>query len=248
MRIKLFIICFALLVPVVFAAGQMDARKVYDAGDYKSAFDIWLAMANQGDPIAQNALGDMYRQGRGAKRDYGKARAWYTKSANQSNADAQFNLGRLYRTGKGGKKHLPLAAGWFTKSAEQGHAKAQYNLAVMYENGWGVKKDLTTASRWYKASAEQGNQLAKTRLAKISKIKSATNSNKGDPFEQLLFASKSGDVGLATRLLANDPGLVNRKDQQSNTSLMWSTFKGHAGVVKVLLQYDKKVNQRNQQG
>jgi len=68
-----------------------------------------LLLANQGDAIAQNTLGDMYNEGKGVAQDFTEAVRLYKLSANQGNAFAQYNLGNMYSFGKGVAQNLTEA-------------------------------------------------------------------------------------------------------------------------------------------
>src|SRR5688572_14610850 len=60
-----------------------------------------LQAAAAGDTQAQRMLGEMYRDGRGVKKDDGAAVQWFRRAAQGGDATAQFNLGLLYRDGRG---------------------------------------------------------------------------------------------------------------------------------------------------
>ena len=62
-------------------------------GDHAAALKEWRPLAEQGNALAQSALGLMYYEGRGVTRDYLEAVEWYRKAAEQGNAWAQNNLG-----------------------------------------------------------------------------------------------------------------------------------------------------------
>ncbi len=62
--------------------------------------------AEQGDPVAQWQLGDLYAAGRGVPKDYTEAIKWYRLSANQGNACAQCSLAFAYKWGQGVPKGL----------------------------------------------------------------------------------------------------------------------------------------------
>ena len=87
-----------------------------------------VVIANQGDAEAQFKLGNRYRYGKKAKKNFVKAIEWYTKAAEQGHSHAQNNLGVCYKRGKGVKKDPVKAVEWYRKSAEQGHKKAQNAL------------------------------------------------------------------------------------------------------------------------
>jgi len=52
--------------------------------------------ADQGNPIAQNSLGTLYQEGRGAPKDLEQAFRWYKKSAGQKFAPGVFNTAISY--------------------------------------------------------------------------------------------------------------------------------------------------------
>ncbi len=59
------------------------------------------AAAKQGDPDAQNKLGEIYASGNGAPKDYRQAAKWYRLAAEQGHGPAQLNLGLAYADGLG---------------------------------------------------------------------------------------------------------------------------------------------------
>jgi hypothetical protein len=60
-----------------------------------------MASANEGDPKAQNYVGEIYERGMGVAPDYAQAAVWYEQAAGQGYAPAQINLGQLYEQGLG---------------------------------------------------------------------------------------------------------------------------------------------------
>ncbi len=69
----------------------------YNRKDYKTAYQLWLPIAEQGDAEAQYNLGVMYDDGTGVLQDYKEAVKWYLLSAEQGNADAQMVLDALIK-------------------------------------------------------------------------------------------------------------------------------------------------------
>ena len=57
--------------------------EAYQSGDYEKAASLFLLSAEQGNPIAQNNLAFMYRNGVGVAQDYEQAVKWYRLSAEQ---------------------------------------------------------------------------------------------------------------------------------------------------------------------
>jgi len=90
----------------------------YDRADYGSALAVWQPLANQGDPDAQNKIGEIYERGIAGEPDYALAAAWYGKAAKQGHARAQINLGFLYEKGLGVDKDSKAALSWYRKASQ----------------------------------------------------------------------------------------------------------------------------------
>lgn len=111
-----------------FAKG-LDA---YQRGDYASAFEEWIPLAEQGNASAQYNLGRMYRNGDDVSQDYNSAINWYILAAEQGHANAQFKLGLMYDMGIGVNRDIGTAIMWYTLSAEQGNSNARFRLGNMH--------------------------------------------------------------------------------------------------------------------
>ena len=98
--VVVLVLALALSVPVL-AADYGAGWEAYNRGDYATALKEWLPLAQQGGAYPQFNLGDMYREGLGAKQDYAEAVKWYRLAAEQGMANAQVNLGLMYDEGRG---------------------------------------------------------------------------------------------------------------------------------------------------
>jgi len=123
--------------------------------------DDLLRSANQGNPVAQYKIGQMYDNGLNVTSNKERAVKWYALSAEQGNRDAQFQLALLHDQGKGVPLNSGIAFKWYSHAAAQGHVVAQYNLGVMYSRGEGVLKDIIKAKEWFTKAAAQGDIDAK---------------------------------------------------------------------------------------
>ena len=115
----------------------------YDGGDYGTAVQQWLPLAQAGDPDAQIALAGLYMQGFGVARDPAIAVQWYRRAAQQGAAMAQLNLGDLYRRGVGVMRDLVTAYAWLHLAAESGQPWAQKQRASL--NSQLTQAQITTA-------------------------------------------------------------------------------------------------------
>ncbi len=79
--------------------------------------------SDQGDALAQLALGELYAKGQFLQHDHAEARRWLEKAADQGNADAQCYLGVLYQVDGIRLQDYDTARQWYEKAAGQGGIK-----------------------------------------------------------------------------------------------------------------------------
>ena len=92
-------------------AGFDEGVAAYNRGDYATAVEEWLPIAEQGNADAQYNLGIMYDNGYGVPQDYAEAVRWYRLAAEQGYAKAQFVLGVMYDNGRGVPQDYPYGFG-----------------------------------------------------------------------------------------------------------------------------------------
>jgi hypothetical protein len=63
------------------AADFQAGLQAYRRGDYATALEELLSLAEQGNPTAQYRLGVMYDSGFGVAQDYAEAMKWYRLAA-----------------------------------------------------------------------------------------------------------------------------------------------------------------------
>jgi TPR repeat protein len=141
-------------VPVRPAVEKVDkfqrGKSAFDAGRYSQAREIWLPLAEAGDPRAQHAIARLYEKGHGVGRDFKVAANWFLKAAEQGHADSEYRLAVGHVYGLGVPRDEAIALSWLRKSANHGHKRAQKMLARAYENGrLGLVADPEQAKYWY---------------------------------------------------------------------------------------------------
>ena len=154
-----------------------------DAFDY----DAKLKLAEKGDAVAQNEIGEYYADGgggkfsprymtafawwekaagNGVKRNGPKAVAYWLEAAKRGDPEAQYLMGQAYSGGISVLPDVNTAVFWWDKAAKQNHPKAQFCLAFAYAKGQGVReRDPQKAFELWKAAAEQGHLQAQVYLA-----------------------------------------------------------------------------------
>ena len=197
MRLFFLFVLFIISVPGVAQTGNADedyetASTYYERGDYKNAFRYFMSAAKAGDANAQNAIGNMYKNGESVIKSYTNAYQWYLKAANQGHYYAQYNLGDLYYEGNGVKQNYLKAFEWYSKAAEKGYAVAQNDIGHLYENGYGVKQDYMKAFEWYSKAADQGNIAAQNNLGDLYYEGNGVKQDYMKAYEWYLKAAEQG--------------------------------------------------------
>src|SRR5262245_55612222 len=90
---------------------------LYERADYATALHYWLPQANEGDPLAQTYVGEIFEKGPAGQPDYAAAAEWHRRAAERGNARAAINLGALYERGLGVPKDPKQAAAWYRRAA-----------------------------------------------------------------------------------------------------------------------------------
>ncbi len=120
--------------PVKTTAGDCEIRGgeyvAYDRANYATALKVWLPKAQEGDPVAQTYVGEIYEKGLGIEADYAIAAQWYQKAAEQGYSRAQINLGYLYESGLGVPMDLTTAMNWYRKASGLSDGNLEYVSSV----------------------------------------------------------------------------------------------------------------------
>jgi len=220
-RIIHAVVMALLLAPGVSWADDLRQQfnaglEAYETGDYETACEIWLPLAERGDAEAQARLGDMFARGDGVFVSSSKSIRWYWACAEQGHDRAQFRIGSYYWVAR----DYAEAARWFLAAAEQGNKIAQYRLASMYKNGEGVAQNDFEAVRWYRSAAKQGWPNAEFNLGFMYYHGRGVRKNYASAARWYLVSAKKG-VAIAQanlgRMYANGEGVI----QDYSTAHMW---------------------------
>ena len=186
-RLFLAVLCMALAITMVHVAGAEEAVETatdtaatadtisltdralefFEAEDYEAAVPLLQEAAEQGDPVAQNKLGNCYFNGWGVDQDYGEALKWYHLAADQGYPNSITNLGMCYYYGEGVDQDYKEAVKYFQLAADQGYADAQNYLGLCYDNGFGVDQDYEKAVKYFQLAADQRLAIAQYNLGSM---------------------------------------------------------------------------------
>ena len=122
MKLKIFL--FSLILSISFIGSTLaETDAIWDAynkGNYKTAFNEWLSLAEKGSAEAQYNIAGMYSKGYGVAMDDKESFDWYKKAAEQAHPKAQYNLGVMFIIGSGTEKSLSDAKHWLKLAYENG--------------------------------------------------------------------------------------------------------------------------------
>lgn len=136
------------------------------AQNYAQAMQWLDSAATQNDPVAQNDLAAMYRDGIGTEKDPVKAAELYQKAADQGYAVAQYNLATMYIDGTDLPQDLTKAATLLQAAAEQNLIPAQNRLGLLYFEDPMVEQNYQKAAEWFAKAASAGNVYAEYNLGR----------------------------------------------------------------------------------
>lgn len=138
----------------------LDALNAYNQSDYETAYEGFIALAQEDDPDAMLNVAVMFDNGQGVEQKTARAAYWYKKSARLGIVEAQYNLADMYRVGVGVQQDYSIALDWFEKAARQGHVKARNSVGQMYLQGLGVEASRSTALDWFEKAGDLGHAVA----------------------------------------------------------------------------------------
>jgi uncharacterized protein len=128
---RVLLVAAALLPLMVSIAGLAHAQSfrqgvsAFNRQDYSLASQIFIPLAEQGQPSAQAYLGFLFETGRGVPQNYTEAAMWYRRAAEQGDSLAQYSLGLLYDKGQGVPRDIVEASKWLNLSTAGAPRKAR---------------------------------------------------------------------------------------------------------------------------
>jgi TPR repeat protein len=132
--------------------------RLYKEGEEEDAHDLLSKMSQQGNSYALCAMGRIYRDGIGVKRNSQLARTFYEKASKNGLVDADIDLGYLYKkAGTNLPQNYEEAFACFSRAAQTNNSVAKTALGYMYAHGQGTSKDIGRAFALYSQAAAAGN-------------------------------------------------------------------------------------------
>jgi TPR repeat protein len=164
------LLIFSVVSRILFNDFQ-DGWIAYEKQDYKTAHELWLPLAEQGDPKAQFFLGFMHDMGFGVPENDKQAFKWYKLTAEKGDSRAQLFTGFMYDFGKGVPKDYQKAVKWYQLASEQGYMQAKRNIYKLAE------KNSVEALEILLNDAKKGSTEAKVNLAAMREVELMVTQN-----------------------------------------------------------------------
>mgnify|MGYP005849499897 CR=1 FL=1 len=158
--VRLVLSCVVPAVILTFSPASAEPLDegvaAYERGDYRTAIEAWMPLADQGDVDALFNMGQLYRMGKGLARDPVMAEYFYRQAAEKGHLAAQGNLGTLYFFGFDDSPRVEAALQWWQKAARGGDPRSQYMIGILYYNGGYLERDKVRAYAWIRRAAVAG--------------------------------------------------------------------------------------------
>lgn len=154
--------------PDRFGAKPADqAYGAFQRGLYKTAYDLALPRAQNGDPAAQTLLAEILSRGLGVPQNAAEAAKWYALAAEQGVPESQFQYALMLLDGRYVKKDEKGAYALMQASAEAGNPLAQFNFAQLLVQQDPGDAGIGKAVPYYERAAATGLADAQYAMAQI---------------------------------------------------------------------------------
>ena len=154
--------------PDRFGAKPADAAYgAFQRGLYKTAYNLALTRAQNGDPAAQTLVAEILSRGLGVPLNAAEASKWYALAAEQGVPEAQFQYALMLLDGRYVKKDPKEAYALMQAAAEAGNQLAQFNFAQMLVQQDPGDAGLTKAVSYYERAAATGLADAQYAMSQI---------------------------------------------------------------------------------
>lgn len=154
--------------PMRFGGKKPDAAYgAYQRGLYKTAYNLAIERANQGDPAAETLVAEILSRGLGVPVNGAEAAKWYQRAAEQGVSEAQFQYALILLDGRFAKKDDKEAQALLQASAEAGNPLAQFNLAQLLVQREPGETGLAKAVPYYEKASDNGLADAQYAMAQI---------------------------------------------------------------------------------
>ncbi|SNB57092.1 hypothetical protein SAMN04487880_1952 [Marinobacter sp. es.042] len=105
-------------------------------GQYDSAFEQYLELAEEGSRQGMLNVANMYAQGQGVEQSQEKAFQWYVRAAESGDSISMVEVAMAYEEGRGTLLDTSKAMTWYRRASEAGNSDASWRLGKrLYDEG-----------------------------------------------------------------------------------------------------------------
>lgn len=144
-----------------------ESEQAWESKDYSKAIDLLRAAAAKGNPVAEYALGNIYKMGQVIPKNQVEAINWFHKSADNGNMYALYTLSEIYDIPGDNSSVQKYFFNTLERCANAGCEPCYSSLASAYEFGDGIKANYAQAVYWYKKGAEKGDYRDMESIARL---------------------------------------------------------------------------------
>jgi uncharacterized protein len=215
--------------------GQRSADEAFGAfqrGLYKTALNLALDRAKQGDAAAQTLAAEIYARGLGTAQNLNEAARLYNLAAEKGIPEAQFQAALFLIEGKIGTKNTKKAKAYLEQAVAAGHTLAAFNLAQLILSNASTDVQKKQAFDLFMRAAQSGVADAQYAVSQF-----LANGTGGIPFDEPLARSwlekaarqnyDTAQLDLGSWLI---DGIGGKKDFQAG--FLWTKRAAEIGNVE----------------
>lgn len=210
------------------------AYAAFQRGQYLTAFQIALPLAERGDDAAQTLIAELYQQGLGIAQDTKEAAKWYEIAAKSGNREAQFAYALKLLKGKDVPQNKQEGVVMMKKAAEAGHPIAMFNHANQIIADRPTSAGYRLALPFYEKAAE--NRLADAYYALSVIYKEGLANGIQNPKKARDWLEKAARAGVDTAQIELGIALINGTDGPKDLKAGFRVLNGAALAGNVIAQ------------
>lgn len=210
------------------------AYGAFQRGEYLTAFEIALPLAEKGDAAAQTLIAELYDKGLGVAKDTKQATKWYEIAAKSGNREAQFSYALKLIEGIDIPRNKEEGEAMMKSAAEAGHPIAMFNHANQIIADRPTSKGYRLALPFYEKAAEL--RLADAYYALYVIYKEGLTTGIQDPKKAREWLERAARSGVDTAQVELGIALINGVDGPKDEKLAFTILNNAAISGNIIAQ------------
>jgi TPR repeat protein len=142
---------------------EWSAIEIFETGNYKRAFPLFLALSENGSPLADFYLAWMLKEGKGAPQDLEGAKQYFERAAQAGIVEGIYYLGSISEN----QGNLVEAFKHYQSAAPAGFLPAIYSVGRLLVDGSGVQRNILEGRTFLERAMLRGHVPAMRKLAGV---------------------------------------------------------------------------------